>query len=51
MYCVFKPLPDPGALNSCMHTFPEKMGLLRMGLLCIWMCGLIPLTWMCDLVN
>ena len=38
-------LPDPGALNSCMHTSPEdKYGftLLQRVIQCIWIWGLRP---------
>ena len=25
---VLRVLPDPGAWNSCMHTFPEKSNMM-----------------------
>ena len=41
--CIF--LPDPGALNSCMHTFPKKnvgFTVVQHIITCIWIWELKP---------
>ena len=43
-------LPDPGALNSCVHTFVENNAggtLVQHMILCIWIWDLRPSMWNC----